>query len=230
MRQGKTSPASREWMLDQKAQSWEEVLGDICNLIVQGSAAAFWELPLHSQAPTAGQHGRKTSTVLRHLGAGPTSAMPAGSEGLYLPKGFFLCSCKSWQVLLCYQDNENNANVSSLDCELFYPYNQNPHLFARSPPSHKTRLPSSGQATKHLGLAGNALWSGRTGWAFLVVTQASKQVEIKFCCWMWSSSITEELSFQAVQNSSLLIRKDLQEFCLSSSYLQISWEFQLVQV
>lgn len=102
---------------------------------------AFSELLLQSQTLNVGQCRCKTGTTLRHSGARPTSVMPVGSEGLAslsassLP--LYICSCKSLQVLLAfvtlqfnrYKDNENNVNVSSLACELFYSYNQNTCLF-----------------------------------------------------------------------------------------------------
>lgn len=59
-------------------------------------------------------------------------------------------------------------------------------------------------------------------WVFPAVNKINQAKSLKLNFVLGSSPITKEFSFQAVQNSPFLIHKDLHEFLLLSSYLQIS--------
>lgn len=91
----------------------------------------FRPVLLQSQTLKAGQHRCKTGTMLRHSGARPTSAMPVGSEFFPPPVHRQLSIIAGFLILQFNhdKDNENNVNISSLDCELLNSRKQNTCLF-----------------------------------------------------------------------------------------------------
>lgn len=122
-----------------------------------------------------------------------------------------------------YKDHVNNINVSGLDCELFDSYTtRTPVCLAQfsSPTKHACHLLA--RPPSITGLAGNALSSVSTTRAFPAVNTTNQASSLKLNFALGSSPITEEFSFQDVQNSSFWVHKDLHEFLLLSSYLQIS--------
>lgn len=152
----------------------------------------------------------KTGTV---LGARPTQAMLSGSEGLAFPCVYAAVNYyKSWYPLLSYSLTltwiiKLMLTFQILPVNYLIPQSRTPACLALFRSSHKTRLPSSGQATTSLG-AGNALWGVCSGRAFpsKAINQVSRsKLNFALRCDV-SLSITAWFSFQAVQKLSRLKR------------------------
>lgn len=129
--------------------------------------------------------------------------MSVGSEGFASPSTSSLPCARaaanyhrfclfSYLTVQDYKDHVNNVNISSLGCELFDSYStRTPVCLAQF--SHKTRLPSSGQATKHQGLPGNAL---STTPAFPAVNTATQASSLKWNFALESPPIKKNFTFK----------------------------------